>query len=71
MRGAARLIAGDYAGAVADLTQVIAAADGPVWRVGRGKAYLKLGKRAEARADFRRACAQGDRDACALADAQR
>ncbi len=69
MRGAARLIAGDYPGAIADLTQVIAVADGPVWRVGRGKAYRKLGKAAEARADFRRACAQGDRDACGLTDA--
>ncbi|MBL8627557.1 MAG: serine/threonine protein kinase [Myxococcales bacterium] len=69
MRGAARLIAGDYPGAIADLTQVIRADDGPVWRVGRGKAYRKLGKAAEARADFRRACAQGDRDACGLADA--
>lgn len=69
MRGAARLIAGDYPGAIADLTQVIRADDGPVWRVGRGKAYRKLGKHVEARADFRRACAQGDRDACGLADA--
>ncbi|MEZ4401564.1 MAG: serine/threonine-protein kinase [Kofleriaceae bacterium] len=66
LRAAARLRGADYAGAVDDLDRLIATADRALWHLGRGKAYLGLGRAADAQADFRRGCAMGDAQACAL-----
>ncbi|MBK9037233.1 MAG: protein kinase [Myxococcales bacterium] len=67
LRAITLLQAKDYQAAIADLTQVIAADDTAAWRIGRGKAYARLGQRKAAVADFARACKLGDADGCTLA----
>ena len=66
----ARVLAGDDRGGIADLTQAIADADKPTWRMVRGAAYKRQGQAAKATADFRRACAQGEQLGCDQAAAR-
>lgn len=63
-RGLAQVGDAKYAGAIRDLTDVIARDEDPRWRVARGDAYEKRGNLAEAKADFKWACRRGLEAAC-------
>ncbi|HPH64660.1 MAG TPA: serine/threonine-protein kinase [Kofleriaceae bacterium] len=63
-RGVAQVGDAKYAGAIRDLTDVIARDEDPRWRVARATAYEKRGNLTEAKADLKWACRRGLEAAC-------